>query len=866
MIPLSRESFNVIVGIDWLSKRKFVIVCHQKVVRIPLEGDEIRQVHGERTQGVVKTLMNTKVDLVHGATLVAKSPYRLAPLEIQELSKELQELQDEVWPTQVEGWKHEVHLKLVLETLRKEKLYAKHSGCVRFKALYGEECALSDPCSMSEIWRSSLIGPELVQEMTDKVVLVKEKPKAARDSHKTRSFIRVLRTHDSGRLWQVVREFSMIGGWLDGSGCVLVEGGLDLGGGGIGKGVGWCIRGVELNGELVGVEFGCDGCDQLCVLICSGDAEWVIGREGWYIVIREIEFTMLGVWTIGGEVKIRAVTQVGWGDTLLVEERLSWKWFINEDDGRDGVYREKKGGWGQVGDMVGSESGGGKECDVRWMYVEGWWKLKFWVGDGFGGGGGVILSVILDGVGWREYVDWGWWGCGSVGGVLECGGVCGEIEFREYVSLNSVRSLGIMRSTGIKRYIDPISGCKIWRTNRKCRIPIDLYPCKVEESMTMKKVGDQTIGVIRRRRIDKEGNVSRFQEYHTSDEEEEDPSEHPPYNKYGFMDLPQLQMEDQRNKITATTTSRVRIDLIPGATPVAKSPYRLVPSEMQELSEHFKSCKTRDLFGQVTHHGERQFCLSKRKMDRFACAYTIRATFSKDRLLNPGYHQLRVHDDDISKTTFRTRYGHFKFTVMPFGLTNALAVFMDLMNRVCKPYLDKFVIVFIDDILIYLKMKEDHENHLRLMLDLLRKEKLYAKFSKCEFWLQEVYFLGHVVNHDGIHIDPSKIEAVKSWKAPTTPSEVRSFLGLAGYYRRFIENFSKIAKPLTSLNRIIQKLFSDYECEIKYHPGKANVVADALSRKERVRPRRVRAMAVTIQSGVKGLILAAQVKCLRMKM
>ncbi|GJW83387.1 putative reverse transcriptase domain-containing protein [Tanacetum coccineum] len=125
---------------------------------------------------------------------------------------------------------------------------------------------------------------------------------------------------------------------------------------------------------------------------------------------------------------------------------------------------------------------------------------------------------------------------------------------------------------------------------------------------------------------------------------------------------------------------------------------------------------------------------------------------------------------------------------------------------------------------IYSKTKEDHGNHLRLMLDLLRKEKLYAKFSKCEFWLQEVHFLRHVVNHDGIHVDPSKIEAVKSWKAPTTPSE----------------------------------LFSDYECEIKYHPGKANVVADALSRKERVKPRRVRAMAVTIQSGVKGLILAAQ--------
>ncbi|GKB78954.1 reverse transcriptase domain-containing protein [Tanacetum coccineum] len=166
-----------------------------------------------------------------------------------------------------------------------------------------------------------------------------------------------------------------------------------------------------------------------------------------------------------------------------------------------------------------------------------------------------------------------------------------------------------------------------------------------------------------------------------------------------------------------------------------------------------------------------------------------------------GYHQLRVHKDDIPKTTFRTRYGHFEFTVMPFGLTNAPAVFMDLMNRVCRPYLDKFVIVFIDDILIYSRTREEHEMHLGLVLELLKKEKLYAKFSKCEFWLQEVQFLGHVINGDGIHVDPSKIEAVKNWEAPRTPSEVRSFLGLAGYYRRFIENFSKIAKSLTILTQ-----------------------------------------------------------------
>nr|GEV56656.1 hypothetical protein [Tanacetum cinerariifolium] len=170
------------------------------------------------------------------------------------------------------------------------------------------------------------------------------------------------------------------------------------------------------------------------------------------------------------------------------------------------------------------------------------------------------------------------------------------------------------------------------------------------------------------------------------------------------------------------------------------------------------------------------------------------------------YHQLRVHGEDIPKTTFRTRYGHFEFMVTPFGLTNAPAVFMDLMNRVCKPYLDKIVIFFIVGILIYSKSKEEHEAYLRLVWKLLKKEKLYAKFSKCEFRLQEVHFLGHVVNQNGIHVDPSKIEAVNNWKAPTTPSEIRSFLGLAGYYQCFITNFSKIAKPFTSLTQKNKKV------------------------------------------------------------
>ncbi|GJU93563.1 putative nucleotidyltransferase, ribonuclease H, partial [Tanacetum coccineum] len=169
--------------------------------------------------------------------------------------------------------------------------------------------------------------------------------------------------------------------------------------------------------------------------------------------------------------------------------------------------------------------------------------------------------------------------------------------------------------------------------------------------------------------------------------------------------------------------------------------------------------------------------------------------------LGSGYHQLRVREEDIPKTAFITRYGHYEFQVMPFGLTNAPAVFIDLMNRVCKPYLDKFVIVFIDDILIYLKNKQEHEEHLKLILEFLKREELYAKFSKCEFWIPKVQFLGHVIDSEGIHVDPAKIEYIKDWASPKSPTEIRHFLGLVGYYRRFIERFSKIAKPMTKLTQ-----------------------------------------------------------------
>lgn len=169
--------------------------------------------------------------------------------------------------------------------------------------------------------------------------------------------------------------------------------------------------------------------------------------------------------------------------------------------------------------------------------------------------------------------------------------------------------------------------------------------------------------------------------------------------------------------------------------------------------------------------------------------------------LRSGYHQLKVKDEDVSKTAFRTRYGHYEFLVMPFGLTNVPAAFMDLMNRVCRPYLDHFVIVFIDDILIYSKSIDEHRDHLRTILEVLREKKLYATFSKCEFWLKEVHFLGHVISSEGIMVDPSKIEAVSKWEQLKSPTEIKSFLGLAGYYRRFIQDFSRIAKPMTELTK-----------------------------------------------------------------
>jgi hypothetical protein len=181
--------------------------------------------------------------------------------------------------------------------------------------------------------------------------------------------------------------------------------------------------------------------------------------------------------------------------------------------------------------------------------------------------------------------------------------------------------------------------------------------------------------------------------------------------------------------------------------------------------------------------------------------------------LRSGYHQLRIKEADVQKTTFVTRYGQYEFTVMPFGLTNAPAFFMNLMNKVFMEELDKFVVVFIDDILIYSKSREDHEHHLRVVLGRLRAHQLYAKLSNCEFWLEKISFLGHILIAEGIEVDPSKVDTVSKWKQPSNVSEIRSFLGMVGYYRRSIKGFSSIGRSMIELLKKDNKFVWTPKCE-----------------------------------------------------
>nr|GEU79456.1 retrotransposon protein, putative, Ty3-gypsy subclass [Tanacetum cinerariifolium] len=325
------------------------------------------------------------------------------------------------------------------------------------------------------------------------------------------------------------------------------------------------------------------------------------------------------------------------------------------------------------------------------------------------------------------------------------------------------------------------------------------------------------------------------------------------------------------------------IENIPGAEPISKAPYRMAPIELKELKDQLQELLNRGFIRLSVSpwgapflfvkkkDGSMRLCIDYHELNKI----TIRSRYPLPRIddlfdqlqgamhfskidLRSSYHQLRVKEQDISNTAFRTHYGHYEFLVMPFGLTNAPAVFMDLMNRIFHEFLDKFVIVFIDDILVFSKSKEEHEDHLRTVLQTLRQEKLYVKFSKCEFWLSSVAFLGHIVLAKGIMMDPAKVEAITKWPRPTSVTELKPYevnypthdLELAAVvfalkiWRHYIYGESCdvfidhkslkyifTQRELNMRQRRWLELLKDYDTNIQYHPGKANVVADALSRK-----------------------------------
>ncbi|GKC23768.1 putative reverse transcriptase domain-containing protein, partial [Tanacetum coccineum] len=406
-------------------------------------------------------------------------------------------------------------------------------------------------------------------------------------------------------------------------------------------------------------------------------------------------------------------------------------------------------------------------------------------------------------------------------------------------------------------------------------------------------------------------------------------------------DFPNVFPEDLPG-LPPTRQVEFQIDLILAAAPVARAPYRLAPSGMKELLEQLKELSDKGFIRPSSSpwgalvlfvkkkDGSFWMCIDYRELNKLTVKnrYPLlriddlfdqlqgSSVYSKTELRS-GYHQLRVQEEDISKTAFRTCYGHYEFQVIPFGLTNAPAVFMDLMNRVCKPYLDKFVIVFIDDILIYSKNKQEHEEHLKLILELLKKEELYAKFSKCEFWILKVQFLGHVIDSQGFlkiaksmtNLTQKKVKFECGDKQETAfqllkqklcsapilalPEGSEDFIvycdaSIKGLGAVLMQREKVIAYASRQL-KIHEKNYTthdlelgavvfalkiwrhylygtnDYDCEIRYHPEKANVVADALGSKEREPPLRVRALFITIGLDLPNQILNAQTEARKPK-
>ena len=288
------------------------------------------------------------------------------------------------------------------------------------------------------------------------------------------------------------------------------------------------------------------------------------------------------------------------------------------------------------------------------------------------------------------------------------------------------------------------------------------------------------------------------------------------------------------NGLPPTRAQDFHIDLKEGSTPQKKGLYRMSPAELSELKTQLTELIDQGFIRPSSSpwgapvlfvtkkDGAMRLCVDYRALNRL----TVKNSYPLPRIddildqlstakyytkidLRSGYHQIRLDEESIPLTAFRTRYGHFEFQVLPFGLTNAPATFMSLMNQIFSEHLDKFVIVYLDDILIYSDTWEEHLRHIKKTLQILREQKLYAKVSKCCFGAQEVDYLGFILRPSGVAIDPHKTKAIKEWPQPESKKEVQSFLGLVNYYRRFIPGCSNIAKPLTELTKDVPFQWTD---------------------------------------------------------
>jgi hypothetical protein len=297
------------------------------------------------------------------------------------------------------------------------------------------------------------------------------------------------------------------------------------------------------------------------------------------------------------------------------------------------------------------------------------------------------------------------------------------------------------------------------------------------------------------------------------------------------------------------------VNLMLGATPVSKAPYIMSMPELKELQLQLEDIlKKGYIRPSVSRWGAPVLFMKKKDKTLRLCIdfiklnkVTVKNKYPLLRIydlfdqlkdvniflkidLRSRYHQVRIKDEDISKTTFRTSYGHYEFTVVSFGLSNTPVVFMFLMNGVFRDYQNKFVIVFLDDILVYSKSEEENEQYLRMVLQVPREHQLYAKLRKCSFYQEEIHYLGHIISKDGIAIDPKNIEAIREWLALKNVTKVRSFMSLNGYYKRFITRFSRIAHPITSLQRNEKKFLWIEDCERSFQQLKQLLTSAAILR------------------------------------